>query len=72
MSVFSRSSIHNIEWGRRKLNDPKVDARSLSYRVNRRGRKVLWRMIEDGAKFVANGLYTKLLDAIRAHRVDFE
>jgi ABC-type transporter Mla MlaB component len=41
--------------------------------IDKEGEQVLRRMIEDGAKFVANGLYTKhLLDAIRTHRADFE
>jgi hypothetical protein len=39
--------------------------------IDKEGEQVLRRLIEDGAEFVANGLYTKhLLDAIRKHRVD--
>ena len=39
--------------------------------IDKEGEQVLRRLIEDGAEFVANGLYTKhLLDAIRTHRVD--
>ena len=36
--------------------------------IDKDGEEVLRMMIQDGAEFVANGLYTKhLLDAMRAH-----
>ena len=41
--------------------------------IDKQGEEVLRMMIRDGAEFVAKGLYTKhLLDAIRAHRAEFE
>jgi hypothetical protein len=40
--------------------------------IDKDGEEVLRMMIQDGAEFVANGLYTKhLLDAMRANRTDF-
>jgi hypothetical protein len=41
--------------------------------IDKEGEQVLRMMIEDGAPFVANGLYTKhLLDAMRADHAGFE
>jgi len=41
--------------------------------IDKEGEQVLRMMIEDGAQFVANGLYTKhLLDAMRADHASFE
>jgi hypothetical protein len=41
--------------------------------IDKDGEQILLMMIEDGAKFVANGLYTKhLLDAMQARRKDSE
>ncbi len=38
--------------------------------IDKDGEEVLRMMIQDGAEFVANGLYTKhLLDAMRAHPI---